>query len=116
MSMVLESVKRTAQLYWTNEQRHYYTTPKSYLESISLYSELLRSKMKETRETIRRLENGLVKLSQCAELVQELKVCDGYLLGSFATFKNALENAWSTRDYNGRKACSRRSANCGCRR
>lgn len=74
MSMVLESVKRTAQVYWTNEKRHYYTTPKSYLASISLYSELLRSKTKETGHSIQRLENGLVKLSQCAELVEELKV------------------------------------------
>lgn len=74
MSLVLDSVKRTAQKYWNNEHRYYYITPKSYLASISLYSELLRSKTKDTRETIQRLENGLVKLSQCAELVEDLKV------------------------------------------
>lgn len=108
MSLVLESVKRTAQLYWTNEKRHYYTTPKSYLASITLYSELLRTKTKETRQTIRRLENGLVKLSQCAELVEELKVClQNVLFRNEISSLVSLENALPTRNNYGRKAQGR---------
>lgn len=63
-----------SKIYLTNERRHNYTTPKSFLELISLYSKLLREKTNDTLKKIKRLENGLVKLGQCADQVDELKV------------------------------------------
>lgn len=74
MAYVLESVNEMSKIYLTNERRYNYTTPKSFLELISLYSKLLRENTNDTLKNIKRLENGLVKLGQCAEQVDELKV------------------------------------------
>lgn len=74
MAYVLGSVNDMSEVYLTNERRHNYTTPKSFLELIALYSKLLREKTADTLQKIRRLENGLVKLGQCAEQVDSLKV------------------------------------------
>lgn len=115
MSLVLESVKVTANRYWINEKRFYYTTPKSYLASIALYTELLSVKTKETQQSIQRLENGLVKLSQCAEMVEHLKVIYLTYVEKIAPSNNVTENAMRARDNYGREALSRRSANCCCR-
>ena len=45
-----------------NERRYNYTTPKSFLEQIGLYRNLLQTKRREHEDGILRLENGLVKL------------------------------------------------------
>jgi dynein heavy chain len=45
-----------------NERRYNYTTPKSFLEQIGLYRNLLQTKRREHEDGIVRLENGLVKL------------------------------------------------------
>lgn len=74
MAYVLESVNEISQTYLTNEKRYNYTTPKSFLELISLYSKLLTEKTNDNLQRIRRLENGLVRLAQCAEQVDSLKV------------------------------------------
>lgn len=74
MAYVLGSVNDMSQIFLLNERRYNYTTPKSFLELISLYSKLLRDKTTDTVQKIKRLENGLVKLGQCAELVDSLKV------------------------------------------
>lgn len=74
MAYVLGSVNEVSQTYLANERRYNYITPKSFLELISLYSKLLTDKTKDTIQKIMRLENGLVKLAQCAEQVDSLKV------------------------------------------
>ena len=74
MAFVLNSVNKLSEIYLTNERRYNYTTPKSFLELIALYSKLLTNKTSEILGKIKRLENGLVKLSQCAEQVDSLKV------------------------------------------
>lgn len=74
MAYVLSSVNELSQTYLTNEKRYNYTTPKSFLELIALYSKLLSDKTKDNLERISRLENGLVRLAQCAEQVHSLKV------------------------------------------
>ena len=48
--------------YLQNERRFNYTTPKSFLEQIGLYRNLLQTKRREHEDGIVRLENGLVKL------------------------------------------------------
>lgn len=74
MAYVLNSVNKMSSIYLTNERRFNYTTPKSFLELISLYKKLLTEKTNDTFQVIMRLENGLVKLAQCAEQVDSLKV------------------------------------------
>lgn len=73
MAYVFSTVNETSQLYLASERRYNYTTPKSFLELISLYSKLLTNKTAETYQKIERLENGLVKLAVCANQVDSLK-------------------------------------------
>ncbi|XP_022915026.2 dynein beta chain, ciliary isoform X1 [Onthophagus taurus] len=74
MAYVHTSVNTMSKQYLQNERRYNYTTPKSYLEQINLYSKLLRQKSEELSGKIQRLENGLDKLKSTAEQVDELKV------------------------------------------
>lgn len=74
MAYVHTSVNTTSKLYLQNERRYNYTTPKSFLEQINLYSKLLRQKSEELREKVERLENGLDKLRSTAKQVDDLKV------------------------------------------
>lgn len=74
MSYVHTTVNDMSAVYLANEKRYNYTTPKSFLELISLYGKLLNNKSKEIKDRIIRLQNGLTKLEQCAEQVDGLKV------------------------------------------
>ncbi|XP_044764909.1 dynein beta chain, ciliary [Coccinella septempunctata] len=73
MAFAHTSVNTTSKLYLQNERRYNYTTPKSYLEQINLYSKLLHQKSKELQSKIARLENGLDKLRSTASQVDDLK-------------------------------------------
>ena len=73
MAYVHNSVNDMSVVYLQNEKRYNYTTPKSYLEQISLYKRLLSQKNKELQEKITRLESGLIKLQSTARQVDELK-------------------------------------------
>ena len=55
-------------------KRHAYTTPKSYLELISLYSSLLESKRSELSKARERLENGVDKIEQASTQVADLQL------------------------------------------
>jgi len=70
MGYVHMSVNSTSRVYLQNERRYNYTTPKSFLEQISLYSKLLRQKSAELTGKVARLENGLDKLRSTAEQVK----------------------------------------------
>lgn len=59
--------------YLTNERRYNYTTPKSFLEQIKLYQNLVKKKSKELQQSMERLENGLTKLQSTASQVDDLK-------------------------------------------
>lgn len=74
MAFVHTSVNTSSKNYLQNERRYNYTTPKSYLEQISLYSKLLRQKSIELNGKVVRLENGLDKLKSTAEQVDDLKL------------------------------------------
>lgn len=73
MAYVHETVNEMSGVYFQNEKRYNYTTPKSFLELISLFSKLLAEKDAEYKERVFRLENGLIKLAQCAEQAEVLK-------------------------------------------
>ncbi|KAK3733203.1 hypothetical protein QZH41_019685, partial [Actinostola sp. cb2023] len=73
MSYVHTSVNEESSLYLANERRYNYTTPKSFLEQINLYRNLLRKKSKELALKTERLENGLLKLQSTAQQVDDLK-------------------------------------------
>ncbi|XP_068619246.1 dynein beta chain, ciliary-like [Battus philenor] len=74
MSHVHQSVNKMSAVYFQNERRYNYTTPKTFLEQIALYSKLLDNKYEELVMMISRLENGLDKLASCAADVAVLKV------------------------------------------
>lgn len=74
MAYVHGTVNDMSKVYFTNERRYNYTTPKSFLELISLYDKLLKEKHKELTDRIERLENGLLKLADCASQVDGLQV------------------------------------------
>lgn len=74
MSYVHTVVNQMSESYLLNERRYNYTTPKTFLEQIALYSKLLTEKSKNLENNIIRLENGLTKLASTSEEVDGLKV------------------------------------------
>jgi len=70
MSFVHVSVNEMSHLYLQNEKRFNYTTPKSFLEQITLYQNLLSAKHQELLAKMMRLENGLEKLKSTASQVR----------------------------------------------
>lgn len=73
MAYVHTSVNEISKSYLTNERRYNYTTPKSFLEQIKLYQNLLRKKGKELAAKMERLENGLEKLNSTSAQVRRPK-------------------------------------------
>lgn len=69
MAHVHSQVNTISRTYLHNEKRFNYTTPKSFLEQINLYSKLLKMKFSELSKKIERLENGLDKLKKTAAQV-----------------------------------------------
>ena len=64
------SVNDMSQVYFMNERRYNYTTPKSFLEQIALYRKLLESKHANLMYSMVRLENGIEKLESASEQVR----------------------------------------------
>lgn len=73
MAFVHATVNKMSQVYFQNDKRYNYTTPKSFLELISLFSKLLIQKDFDFKDRVNKLENGLIKLSKCAEQAEYLK-------------------------------------------
>ncbi|XP_028130568.2 dynein beta chain, ciliary-like [Diabrotica virgifera virgifera] len=73
MSYVHTIVNELSHVYLTNEKRYNYTTPKSFLEQIDLYSKLLSEKTESVKNNIVRLENGITKLASTSLEVDALK-------------------------------------------
>ncbi|XP_013068368.2 dynein beta chain, ciliary [Biomphalaria glabrata] len=73
MSYVHKSVNEVSHQFLVNERRYNYTTPKSFLEQITLYQNLLIKKNSDLQASIVRLENGLEKLRSTASQVDDLK-------------------------------------------
>ena len=75
MSNVHKSVNEMSHVYLTNERRYNYTTPKSFLEQIKLYQNLLQAKFDELQAKTVRLENGLEKLKSTSAQVSAPWFC-----------------------------------------
>ncbi|XP_062858858.1 dynein heavy chain 9, axonemal isoform X2 [Trichomycterus rosablanca] len=73
MAYVHISVNKTSKDYLSNERRYNYTTPKSFLEQIKLYRNLLALKRTDLSTKMERLENGLQKLNSTSAQVDDLK-------------------------------------------
>ncbi|KAB0343265.1 hypothetical protein FD754_020191, partial [Muntiacus muntjak] len=73
MAHVHTSVHEMSTRYYQNEKRHNYTTPKSFLEQISLFKNLLKKKQEAVSQKKEHLVNGVQKLRTTASQVGELK-------------------------------------------
>uniref|UniRef100_A0A8C3PC88 Dynein axonemal heavy chain 11 n=1 Tax=Chrysemys picta bellii TaxID=8478 RepID=A0A8C3PC88_CHRPI len=73
MAYAHTSVNEMSAKYYQNERRYNYTTPKSFLEQISLYKILLEKKYKEMSKRMEHLVNGIQKLKTTASQVEDLK-------------------------------------------
>ncbi|XP_050529246.1 dynein beta chain, ciliary-like [Daktulosphaira vitifoliae] len=73
MAHVHSSVNDVSLRYLANDRRYNYTTPKSFLEQITLYMKLLVSKTNDIKYGISRFQNGIKKLISCAAQVDGLK-------------------------------------------
>lgn len=74
MPFSFQSVNLCAERFYQVERRHVYTTPKSYLELLQLYKKILRKKVTEYGAAIDRLEKGLQKLKETGDTVARLEV------------------------------------------
>ncbi|KAG6609263.1 dynein heavy chain [Phytophthora cinnamomi] len=74
MPFSFQSVNICAERFFQVERRHVYTTPKSYLELLQLYKKILRKKVEEYAAAIDRLEKGLQKLKETGDTVSRLEV------------------------------------------
>ncbi|XP_075415820.1 dynein axonemal heavy chain 17 [Tenrec ecaudatus] len=90
MAYVHTTVNEMSKVYLATERRYNYTTPKTFLEQIKLYQNLLSKKRLELVAKIERLENGLMKLQSTASQVDDLKA---KLAVQEAELKQKNENA-----------------------
>ena len=73
-TVVHTSVENAADKFWAELRRRVYTTPKSYLDLISLYLNKLDFKRQEMNTNKNRLANGLKKLNDTNANIAILKV------------------------------------------
>lgn len=73
MAFAHTSVVEASAAYLEQVRRFNYTTPKSYLELISLYKSLLETKRADLKASKDRLENGVDKIAQASNQVAELQ-------------------------------------------
>lgn len=75
MAYVHTSVNQASEKYRRNEKRYNYTTPKSFLQQISLYKNLLEQSRSQLQHKMNRLDSGLQKLQTTATQVKRFVVC-----------------------------------------
>ncbi len=73
MAYAHQCVTEASVRYMEAFRRYNYTTPKSYLELISLYKSLLDRKRTELKAAKERLENGVDKIAQASAQVADLQ-------------------------------------------
>uniref|UniRef100_UPI0037E727D7 dynein axonemal heavy chain 11 n=1 Tax=Semicossyphus pulcher TaxID=241346 RepID=UPI0037E727D7 len=73
MAYVHTSVNQASEKYRRNEKRYNYTTPKSFLQQITLYRNLLEKSRAQLQHKMNRLDSGLQKLQTTAAQVEDLK-------------------------------------------
>jgi len=83
MPYSFDIVNKEAKRFLQQERRYVYTTPKSFLELLALYTKLLGDKRSDVDKSIQRLSDGLTKLRETADKVEQIE----------ATLKISLEEA-----------------------
>ena len=73
MAHVHATVTLASEAYYEAERRRNFVTPKSFLELIALYKQMLAKKLGDVSALKIRLETGLDKLNATAEMVAELQ-------------------------------------------
>ncbi|RNF12557.1 dynein heavy chain 9, axonemal isoform 2 [Trypanosoma rangeli] len=73
MAFCQEKVTATCEEYLLQEKRHAYTTPKSFLELIAFYKELLRKKRDDLNDREGRLVSGIAKIKEAGTQVAALQ-------------------------------------------
>ncbi|XP_020637559.3 dynein axonemal heavy chain 11 isoform X1 [Pogona vitticeps] len=73
MAYAHTSVNEMSAKFQQNEKRYNYTTPKSFLEQIMLYKNLLEKKIQKMSQHKEHLVNGIQKLKTTASQVEDLK-------------------------------------------
>lgn len=86
------AVNKLSRIYFINEGRYVYTTPKSYLEMIQLFIFIYNKKTNETEGNLYRLQNGIEKLMKAAEDVVELEASLKLMLESAEEKKQIAES------------------------
>lgn len=74
MAYVHTSVNQASEKYQRNEKRYNYTTPKSFLQQITLYMNLLEKSWAQLQHKMNRLNSGLQKLQTTAAQVSVYSV------------------------------------------
>jgi dynein heavy chain len=62
-----------SEIVFQREKRHIYTTPKSFLELIALFKQMLSKKRGEISDNKEKYEKGVQKLQETGEQVAELE-------------------------------------------
>ena len=73
MANVHKTVEQASADFFSTERRYNYTTPKSFLDLITVYKTMLAQKKSDIRMLKERLENGLEKMNSASEQVAELQ-------------------------------------------
>lgn len=84
------SVEEASEKFWNELRRRIYTTPKSYLDLISLYLNTLEVKRKEININRSRLSNGLTTLKNTNASIADLKVNITKMLPELAKMNEEL--------------------------
>lgn len=84
------SVEESSDRFWEELRRRVYTTPKSYLDLISLYINTLQSQRKTINANRARLANGLTTLKNTNSSIAELKVSITKMLPELAKMNEEL--------------------------
>lgn len=94
MAYVHTSVNQASEKYQLNEKRYNYTTPKSFLQQISLYRNLLEKSRAQLQYKMNRLKIGLQKLQTTATQVNIFYLCSAGLKLKFQEKKSNLFLIW----------------------
>jgi len=67
-------------MFFEEQRRRVYVTPKTYLDAVALYEDALKAKKRADGENIARLANGCEKLRSTNEQIEGLQVSLAALL------------------------------------
>lgn len=72
--IIHKSVENMTVRFYNEMRRHYYTTPSSYLDLLKLYHLMLKTKGAQTKRSRDRIANGLNKIFETNQLIDDMKI------------------------------------------